>query len=171
MHRFLHALKAHAELSSQTTAQPRFATITSYNAANATARVLLQPEGTLSGWLPVLSAWSGNGWGMVCPLAAGDQVVVIAQEGEAAHGIIVGRAFSSTSPPPQAPSGECWLVHPSGAAIKLQRDGTVAISGDLHVTGDIYDRHGSLDHLRAAYNSHTHTTSGGAATSGPNLQD
>lgn len=153
------------------TGQPRFATVTSYNSANATARVLMQPEGTLSGWLPVLSAWSGHGWGMICPLAAGDQVLVVPQEGDAAHGVIVGRAFSSTNPPPQAPTGECWLVHASGASVKLRQDGTVSISGDLHVTGDVYDRHGSLAHLRATYDFHTHAASGGVTTSSPIVQD
>ena len=63
----------------------------------------LQPEGVLTGWLPVLSPWIGSGWGMCCPPVPGDQVLVIAQEGEAEHGLIIGRAFSSTQTPPTVP--------------------------------------------------------------------
>ena len=77
--------------------QPRLATVTSVNPTAATVRVTLQPEGVLSGWLPVLSPWIGAGWGMYCPPSTGDQVLVIAQEGDAEHGIIIGRAFSDAA--------------------------------------------------------------------------
>lgn len=61
MERFLNALKAQAGTLDQSSAQPRFATVTSVDPATATARVTLQPEGVLSGWLPVLSPWTGAG--------------------------------------------------------------------------------------------------------------
>ena len=105
--------------------QPRYGTVTSVNPTTSTARVKLQPEGVLSGWLPILSPWVGDGWGMYCPPTPGDQVLVLAQEGDAEHGIIVGRAFSNTQTPPATPVGELWLVHTSGSFIKLQNDGTI----------------------------------------------
>ena len=155
----------------RTLGQPRFATITSFNPQDYTARVKLQPEGTITGWLPVLAPWTGSEWGMVCPLAAGDQVLVVAQEGEAEHGVIVGRAYSTASPPPPSVAGEFLIVHASGACLKLRGDGTVFISGDLHVAGDVYDSHGPMERLRHAFNSHTHTTASGAPTSTPNITD
>ncbi len=171
MERLINALRAQAGGIDQTLAQPRFATVASFNSANFTARVLLQPEGVLSGWLPVLSALTGQGWGMICPLAAGDQVFVLAQEGHAEHGVVVGRVYSNLSPPPQAPDGEVWLRHRSGACLRLQDNGKIVIEGDLSVTGDVSDHHGSLNHLRGVFDSHVHTNSGGVPTSVPSVMD
>ena len=137
MEHLVNALKMHADALIQTQAQPRFGTITSVDPNTGTARVTVQPEGVLSGWLPILSPWVGTGWGMVCPPATGDQVLVLAQEGVAEHGVIVGRIFSSRQCPPPAPSGELWLVHQSGSYVKLLNDGTIQIGGDLHVNGDV----------------------------------
>jgi len=113
----------------------------------------------------------GAGWGCVSPLSPGDQVMVLAQEGNADHGVIIGAAFSAVQPPPATPVGEFWLVHSSGSFIKLQNDGTVRVNGDIHVIGDVYDSHGSLSQLRAHYDEHTHIDSRGGTTSIPDLQD
>ena len=177
MDRFLNALKGQAGALDQGLAQPRFDTVTSVDPNTATARVLLQPESVLSGWLPVLAPWIGAGWGMSCPPSPGDQVLVLAQEGDAEHGIIVGRAFSDTTFPPAAPAGEFWLVHATGSFIKLLNDGTVkmqgnvAITGDLMVTGSISDGHGKLADLRSHYNLHHHIDSRGGQTSTSDRQD
>jgi phage baseplate assembly protein gpV len=164
MERLLNIIKQHAGALDQGGSQPRFATVTSVNAIAATARVTLQPEGVLSGWLPILSPWTGNGWGICCPPTPGDQVLVLAQEGDAEHGIIVGRAFSNVQTSPATPVGELWMMHSSGSFIKLQNDGTIQMHGDLHVTGEVYDRQGSLSRLRGHYDAHTHTDSRGGTT-------
>jgi uncharacterized protein involved in type VI secretion and phage assembly len=164
MEHLVNALKMHADALIQTQAQPRFGTITSVDPNTGTARVTVQPEGVLSGWLPILSPWVGTGWGMVCPPATGDQVLVLAQEGVAEHGVIVGRIFSSRQCPPPAPSGELWLVHQSGSYVKLLNDGTIQIGGDLHVNGDVYDSQGALSRLRGHYDAHTHIDSRGDTT-------
>jgi phage baseplate assembly protein gpV len=175
--RFLNALKSQAGALDQGLAQPRFGTVTSVDPNTATARVLLQPEAVLSGWLPVLSPWIGAGWGISCPPSPGDQVLVLAQEGDAEHGLIVGRAFSEVAAPPAAPSGELWLVHAKGSFLKLLNDGTiqmqgnVTLTGDLQVTGNVSDGHGKLSDLRAHYNGHHHTDSRGGLTSTPDQQD
>jgi type VI secretion system (T6SS) baseplate-like injector VgrG len=171
MERLLNIIKQHAGAMDQGGGQPRFATVTSVNPANATAKVTLQPEGVLTGWLPVLSPWIGAGWGMACPPSPGDQVLVLAQEGNAEHGIIIGRAFSAAQGSPETPVGELWLVHRSGSYIRLQNDGTVRMKGDLHVDGDIYDRQGALSRLRGHYNAHTHIDSRNGTTSTPGQTD
>ena len=169
--RFINIVKQQAGALDQSSAQPRFGTVTSVNPTSATARVSLQPEGVLSGWLPILSPWVGTGWGLCSPPSPGDQVLIIAQEGDAEHGVIIGRAFSNAQQPPAAPVGEFWLVHQSGSFLKLRNDGTVQISGDLHVSGNIYDRQGSLVQLRSHYDAHTHIDSRGGTTSTPSPQD
>lgn len=156
MERFLNALKAQAGALDQAIGQPRFGIVSSVKPDAGTARVQLQPEGVLTGWLPVLSPCVGAGWGIACPPSPGDQVFVLCQEGDGEHGVIVGRAFSESQRTPPAPSGEIWLVHQTGSFIKLLNDGTVQINGDLHVAGDVYDRRGSLDRLRQHYDVHIH---------------
>ena len=141
---FLNRVKAHAAAMGQGQGQPRLGIVSSVDAATYTARVLLQPEGVLSGWLPILSPWIGAGWGMACPPGIGDQVMVLPQEGEAEHGVIIGRLWSQTQVTPGTPVGELWLVHGSGSFLKLHQDGTVEgnaarwnLTGDLHVTGQV----------------------------------
>jgi hypothetical protein len=148
-------------------AQPRMGTVTSSNSQTATAKVLLQPEGVLTGWLPVLTQWAGSGWGMACPPSPGDQVLIIPQEGDAQHGLIVGRLYSNLVRPPQVAPGEIILSHQSGCSLQLLNSGVVAVQGDLHVSGDVYDAYGPLSKLRKDYNAHIHQTSGGEETSGP----
>jgi len=171
MERLLNIIKAHAEALDCGGGQPRFGVVASVDTNSACARVTLQPEGVLSGWLPVLSPWVGAGWGLSCPPSPGDQVMVLAQEGNAEHGVIIGAAFSTTQLPPATPVGEFWLVHGSGSFIKLQNDGTIRMSGDLHVSGDVYDSHGSLSRLRGHYDGHTHIDANGGTTSVSSEQD
>jgi phage baseplate assembly protein V len=163
----VNALKAHATSLDRAGGQVKFGTVTSINPQTATARVRIQPDGVLSGWLPILSQWVGNGWGMVGLPNPGDQVLLVPQEGDVEQSIIVGRAFSSSQMPPQAPSDEFWLVHKTGSFLKLCNDGTIRVNGDLHVQGDVYDRNGTLSRLRSAYDSHTHMVLAGGVTTKP----
>lgn len=160
MERLLNVLKAQAASLDRSLGQPRFGIVTSVDPARYAARVSLQPEGVLTGWLPVLSAWAGAGWGAVCLPAPGNQVLVVPQEGDAEHGVIVGASYSDVARAPAAPTGELWLVHASGAALHLCNDGTVRIVGDLHVDGDVCDSQGSLSRLRGHYDEHTHGSFG-----------
>jgi hypothetical protein len=164
---FFDTLRLNTDIARSNIAQPRIAVVTSSNPQTGTARVLVQPEGVLTGWLPVLTPWCGSGWGMACPPCPGDQVLIIPQEGDAQHALIVGRLFSNSVRPPQAQPGEIVLRHQSGCAIQLLNSGFTSIEGDLHVSGDVYDSHGSLAKLRNDYNAHIHYTSNGQETSTP----
>ena len=62
MDRLLNALKGQGASQDQATGAPRFGLVTSVDPATATARVTLQPENVLSGWLPLLTPWVGNVW-------------------------------------------------------------------------------------------------------------
>ena len=166
MERFLNAVKAQAAALDRMQGQARFALVASVDPARYAARVRLMPEDVLTGWLPIVSPWVGAGWGVVCPPSPGDQVLVVAQEGDAENGVILGGSFSDAARAPAAPAGELWLVHASGAALRLRNDGTVRVSGDLHVDGDVYDRAGSLARLRGHYDQHVHAGIG-APTSAP----
>ena len=66
MDRFLNIVKAHAAALDRAQGQPRFGLVASVDPQRYAVRVSLQPEGVLSGWLPVLSQWVGAGWGIAC---------------------------------------------------------------------------------------------------------
>ena len=170
MDSLLNALKAGAAAQDSAVGQPRFGLVSSVDTARGIVRVTLQPEGMLTGWLPLATAWVGPGWGLACPPAPGDQVLVLPEGGAGQPGAVIARTWSTQAPPPAAPVGEFWLVHRSGSFLKLSNDGTVQINGDLHVAGDVYDRKGSLDRLRTHYDSHVHPAPNGK-TGLPNQQD
>jgi phage baseplate assembly protein V len=174
MDAFWNAVKARAAALDGMSGQARFGVVASFDITAYAARVMMQPENLLSGWLPVLTSWVGAGWGMVSPLSPGDQVMVLGQEGDSEQAVVLGRVWSSGEAPPAVPVGEFWLVHQSGSSIKLRNDGTIAlqastvsIEGNLMVSGEISDlggRHGSVDTLRQAYDEHVHPGPQGGQT-------
>lgn len=163
--RLSNAIRAHSQSLDLGSGHNKFGIVSSVNPTTNMARVTLQPERALTGWLPVLTPWVGNGWGMVCLPEPGDQVLVVPQEGDIEQGIVIGACFSKLQRPPTASVGELYLVHKTGSYLRLGNDGAIHINGDLRVSGDVYDRQGALSHLRASYNSHTHSVPNG--TSGP----
>lgn len=171
MDRLLNSFKGFSGEQDASIGQPRFATVTSVDPEQGTVRAQLQPEGVQTGWLPVMSQWVGNGWGLSCPPSPGDQVLVLTLEGDAENGVVVGRTWSRDDGIPQAPVGELWLTHQSGSSIRLVNNGTVAIKGDLHVAGDVFDQHGSVKQLRDHYNQHKHSVPQGGMTSLSDHQD
>lgn len=172
MEAWLNAIRAQAGMVAGATGQLRCGIVQSVDPASYCAKVTLQPENVVTGWLPIASSWVGAGWGLVAPPTPGQQVVVLAQEGRAEHGIILGGLFSLAAQPPQAPSGELWLVHQAGACLKLHNDGsiegratvwtltgTIQLDGNLVASGDISDQGGSrgtLGALRTIYDAHIH---------------
>lgn len=157
----------------------RFGLVSSFDPAAYAARILLQPENVLTGWLPVVSPWVGAGWGMAAPLVPGAQVLVIAQEGDAEQGVVMGAIWSTVDAPLPAPAGELWLRHRSGSLIKLLNDGTITLQaaqvnvmGNLVVSGDVSDQngaHGTLAVLRQAHDQHEHYLPQGATTGLPTV--
>ncbi len=177
MDQFWNAVKARAGGMDGLAGVARFGLVSSFDPSAYAARVMMQPENVLSGWLPILSAWVGAGWGLAAPLTPGDQVLVLAQEGYSEQGVIVGCVWSAVDTPLQAPAGELWLQHQSGSFVKLLNDGTIAlqagtvnVKGNLVVSGDISDRagaHGTLAAFRGAYDNHTHADPQGGQTGLP----
>jgi hypothetical protein len=176
----LNIIRREAEKVLTQVARPRMGTVTSYDPASYCAKVLLQPEGVETGFLPIATDWLGNGWGLFCPPTAGDVVEVQFQEGGKNAGYIKGRLFGDQFRPLAAPSGEFWLVHKTGSFIKLLNDGTIRSKGDwyldgtLYVAGDVVDQTGtnsdSMRQMRTLYNEHVHSDPQGGATGVPNPQ-
>jgi hypothetical protein len=110
-------------------ATTRMGIVDSYDPDLYCAKVLLQPENVLTGFLPIATEWVGNGWGEVFGLTPGDVVDVHFQEGGKNAGYISKRFYSTvTRPPGPVPSGESWRVHKSGSFLKFTNDGKVSVN-------------------------------------------
>jgi phage baseplate assembly protein gpV len=172
----LNAHKLAAQGIAARTAAPRYGVVQSVDPANHAAKVTVQPEGVLTGWLPVLTHSMGNGWGIVSLPTPGTQVMLLPQEGDGEEWAVGGRVFDTEALPPKvaaaingstsnAQPGEIALVSEKGGVIRLAADGSiymlgnVNIQGNLIVSGDISDKnnvHSTLDVLRQDYNTHLH---------------
>lgn len=163
MEQLIHIVRAYAEQAARRAAQPRVGVVSSVDPERSLARVRIQPEDVLSGWLPLVTLWLGQGWGLTCPPAPGDQVLVIWQEGDSENGVVIGRLPSARQVPGKVDVGEFCIRHKSGAQIRLRNDGNIVSNaptwfhtGDLVVSGSVSDSHGSLASLRTHYNEHSH---------------
>jgi len=157
--------------------QAKFGTIQSININPPfTARVTLQPGGTLTGWLPLWTPLAGPGWGIFAPPPVGAQVVVIPVDGSVSNGFILPGFFSFLSQAPQGSVGEIWLVHQTGSVLKLTNDGNITIqaqSGGTITLGSNVQVNGHLlatgDVAAGSISLQNHLTSGvtpGTGTSG-----
>ena len=136
MNKFLNLMRLQSETVSGNYSHTRFGTISSYDPNNYAVKVLLQPDGTESGWLPVGSPWVGNGWGMFSPPPVGTMVKVHFQEGNPEAGIVDTSHYNDSYRPLNVPAGEFWLKHSTGSMIQIKNDGSVNIisHGVLNVT-------------------------------------
>jgi phage baseplate assembly protein gpV len=128
MYRFLNGLRVNANGLDMASAETRMGTVTSVDPTNYAVRVMIQPEGVLSGWLPVPTPWIGTAH----PPSPGDQVKVSFQEGDAEHGIVEGRLYSTGTLAPTvagapAQSGEWLIFHKSGGYIMMANNGHITV--------------------------------------------
>lgn len=177
----MNAVMRRVERAIASVGQDRHATVASVNPNNHSVRVLIQPEGILTGWIPCGSVAVGPA-AMVCPPSTGDQVIVSPSEGDADTWRVTGRVFDSTNPPQPGPvtkqpvqPGELGLFTAAGY-LHMLANGNVYVGQDLYVqrnlivdgaisvtgtngSGDVSDKHGSVDRLRGNYNGHVHGSS------------
>ena len=118
MKRLLNVMRIQAQMAMSDVTYVKTGMVSGYNPDNFTVKVTLQPEDVETGWLPLLSPWVGNGWGMFCAPAYGDQMEVQFEQGSSEAAFACMRFFNDTARPLPAPSGEFWLVH-VGADRKL----------------------------------------------------
>lgn len=105
----------------------RLGVVSSYDPAHYAMKVKLQPTVVETGWMPVASIWVGNGWGLYAPPTVGDQAVVFFQEADLLTGLGGLSLYSDVDQPLRVESGEFWLVHKTGAFIKLTNDGKLSL--------------------------------------------
>lgn len=133
MREMLNAMRLQAIQAMGERATTRLGTVKSYDSGNYAVRVAIQPEGNLTGWIPLLSPWVGNGWGMFCPPSVGDLVEMQFQEADHDAALSCMRLFNDQTRPLAVPSGEFWLQHKSGAFVKLTNDGKLLVNSQLEI--------------------------------------
>jgi phage baseplate assembly protein gpV len=165
MKQLMNAFKSVAQQTAQSRAATKHGIVTSYDPNTYSVKVKLQPEGVLTGWIPLKSAWVGNGWGLFCPPSIGDAIEIDFQEDDGGNGCAGWRFYNDVERPLPCPSGEFWLVHQKGAQLKFRNDGTVElraaqdlniqVDGDaqINVEGDArLDVNGKLNSRAAQWN-------------------
>lgn len=179
MQGFEHFSKLIAKNLEDYKAKPRIGHVLNYNAQNYTAQVELQPSGQPTAYLPILSLWVGNGWGLFSPPIIGQQVLVHFLEDDLESGIISLYTHNNVELPIACPSGEFWLVHQNGCSIKLTNQGGVLINAPnaINILSPSVNAGVSLSSVEkivketfvALFNEHTHPV-GGGDTGAPNQQ-
>lgn len=139
MNAFINSLKIHASLAQTQYVFVRWGKVSSYNPTNYTVKVIIQPhleedeETPESGWLPLLSPWVGNQWGMFSPPEIGSMCAVIFELGNAESGIALSAGYNAEYAPLPVKGGECWLYHKSGSFLKFTNDGKLLLNGNLEI--------------------------------------
>lgn len=175
-------------------ARTQYGTVTAYNPNNYTVKVMLQPAGPETDFIPLTAAWAGNNLGAVFGPPIGTDCRVDFVDGVVEASIAGGRFFNSKNKPPVVQSGQGAIVDGAGSFVKLNNDGTITFSapagitsttpllkqvGNMEVDGnivstknitaalDIADQGGAktMATMRSDYNSHNN----GAGTTTPSV--
>ena len=125
-------------------AAPRIGIVDGYDPSTYSIKVRIQPEDTLTGWLPLKAVVAGNGWGILAPPKQGAQVEVTFEGGDVQLGRVQGCYFSDEDRPPQGPNGtgpqagQVWHYDDAGASLRLPNTGKVAADGAMGVSGAVH---------------------------------
>ena len=115
-------------------AQPQHAVVSAVDPVSHAVKVILQPSGVETGWLPDPGLAAGD-LRIASPTQEGTHVLVAPVGGDAENPVIVGRIFDVTTTPPISPvtgkpaqAGE-WLAM-AGQGTPSIKDNTVGASTD-----------------------------------------
>ncbi len=133
----------------------RYGTVQSYDPTTYTVKVMIQPDGVMTGWVPLPAVGVGAN-AVVAGPNIGDQVIIGAMEGQGEQYVVLSRIFDSVGYPPTSvgtgkpvQSGEVGIFSPGGAYLQfsggmiyascttLALTGTLAVTGKITATGDV----------------------------------
>ena len=102
--------------------------VQSVNPATGAVKVLLQPGGIETGFIPYMSNLTGTSGIVALPLQ-GAQVLVVFDHGDNEAGVAVGSMWDDGHRPPASYNpGEVWFINASGSYAKLTNDGKVTLT-------------------------------------------
>ena len=148
MDNMVRALRLHSAIRAGSDGQARHAIVTAVDPGQHAVKLMIQPEGLVSGWLPD-PGLACAGLRIACPCEVGTQVLIVPVEGDAEHPMIVARLFDVVHTAPVSPAtgqpvqpGEVGIflqggtyLHLTSAAIYLQ--GKLVLDGSIEATGDV----------------------------------
>lgn len=161
---------------------PRWGIVDTVNPNDGTARVLLQPEGVLTGYLPIKSVAAGPGMSVIALPSKGDQVQIHPDCGDMEHGVISLASHSTKVPPPNSPatgkpaqSAEYLVIiggvylHITGNTIfsggaTWKHVGDLNITGKVTATGNITAGQGTGDQVTLQNHNHNYQPGSGSTT-------
>ena len=160
--------------------KPELGIIDSYDPGSYSVKVKLPAKnGKITGWIPLGTLAAGPGWGFMIGPTIGAQIKISYQEADANVPVAELQVFDNVNHPcangqPGPPSGEWWMVHQSGTAIKFTNDGKLALtSGETIDIGSAASAYQSLATIAimSIFNNHVHTNGNdGENTGAPTTQ-
>ena len=155
--------------------QPRWGIVTSVNPAIPVAKVMLQPDGVETGWLPIKCIAAGPVHVIALP-SPGDQVQVHADCGDAEHGVIAMAAHGGSVAPPSSPvtnkppqCGEFGIfigplyMHMANGNIYMG-GGNLVLNGAMTATGNVTAGFGTGDQVDVLGHTHGYLPGSGGMT-------
>lgn len=185
-------MRLQAALEAGRRVSSKYAIVTSYDPDTYSVKLKLQPEDTLTGWMPVGTQQVGNGWGLYAPPSQGDLVKVSFVDGDIESGVVECSLFNDMDRPLPVPSGELWLVSRGGAKIQLlatnalhieaatitsaggwAHTGNFTVAGDIELSGNLHTPQtitGDTDVIAAGKSGKNHTHGGVQPGAGHSLK-
>ena len=91
------------------------------------AKVMLEPSGIETGWIPVPTIYVGSGFGFFADVDEGTECTVIFENGNPSSGKVIAYHFQDDTPPVIS-AGEAVFIHKSGSALRFLANGNVEIN-------------------------------------------
>jgi phage baseplate assembly protein V len=125
-------MRLQAALAAGVVGKPKHGIVSSYDPNTYSVKVRLQPEDVETGWLPIETRMSGNGFGSYWGPTPGIVAAVAFLEGSKEVGWCTGFLPNDEDHPPAVPAGELWDIHSSGAFVKMLNDGSLHLQADAN---------------------------------------
>lgn len=134
MRELMEQMRMQAMTAMQGVVSSRWAVISAYDPNSYAIKANIQPEGTETGWLPILSNWVGPSWGDFAGPLIGMQCLLIFAHGNMQDPIAAGQAWSTQAPPVPVPSGERLIQHSTGSLLHFDNEGNVTMTANQAMT-------------------------------------
>lgn len=144
----------------------RIGVVSSYDPATHSVKLLRQPEGVETGFLPLNAHHIGNGWGVMVGPQIGDQFVIGHVLGDVDTPFIAGRLFSDQEKPPSVQSGEMLFQHQKGHKLFFDQNGGVTIYHAAKGGVMAFDASGNITHDAKGANITVQSAGGNIALNG-----
>lgn len=104
--------------------------VNAYDPVAYRVKVVLQPEGIETGWMPILTLMSGSSFGVYAAPSQGNEALVFGLEGDAQVLVCLGFLNNVEDVPPTIQSGEVKVIAKAGGSMAMTQDGHVTVADE-----------------------------------------